>query len=174
MRDVLSGEPALAGALIEPAAPALMAPLIMPPLTDWQAAGLDLILEGFLLHHGRPRYLRLADRGRAVLAGDYCYAHGLVRIADAGDLFLIEALADLIALGAGLVATGDRDALAPLWRGTAAAIAARGGADDAAAVALYSDARERMRLGELPAARGALDELAGALPPTPELIEALA
>ena len=139
-----------------------------------QAAGLDLILEGFLLHHGRPRYLRLGDRGRAVLAGDYCYAHGLVRIADAGDLFLIEALSDLIALGAGLVATGERAALAPLWRGTAAAIAARGTDDDQAAVARYTEAREHIRLGDLPPAIAALEILARRLAPTPELNEALA
>lgn len=174
MRDVLAGEPALTGALVEPAAAPLLAPLITPPLTEWQAAGLDLILEGFLLHHGRPRHLRPDDRGRAVLAGDYCYAHGLVRIADAGDLFLIEALADLIALGAGLVATGEREALPPLWRGTTAAIAARGGAEDAAAVDLLTGARDRMRRGELPSALGALDDLARHLAPTPELNEALA
>ena len=40
---------------------------------------------------------------------------------------MIEALADLIALGAGLVAAGDRAALSPLWRATTAAIASRGG-----------------------------------------------
>lgn len=174
MREVLSAEPALAGALVDPPADPLLAPLITPPLTPWQAAGLDLILEGFLLHHGRPRYLRLSDRGRAVLAGDYCYAHGLVRIADAGDLFLIEALSDLIALGAGLVATGERAALAPLWRGTAAAISARGGDGGEDVVALFTDARERIRQGDLPPAVAALDTIARDLAPTPELTEALA
>ena len=67
-----------------------------------EAAGLDLILEGFLLHHGQARHLTPSGPGREVLAGDYCYAHGLVRITGAGDLFVVEALADLIALGAGL------------------------------------------------------------------------
>ena len=50
-----------------------------------QAVGLDLILEGFLLHHGAPAPPRARPSpGREVLAGDYCYAHGLVRIADVG------------------------------------------------------------------------------------------
>ena len=57
MRGVLAAEPGLAAELKEPAAPALLAPLVAPPLTMFQAAGLDLILEGFLLHHGRPRHL---------------------------------------------------------------------------------------------------------------------
>ena len=123
MREALAREPHLAAELIEPEAAPLLAPLVSPPLAPHQAAGLDLILEGFLLHHGVARHLSPAEPGREVLAGDYCYAHGLVRIADAGDLFVIEALADLIALGAGLVAAGDRAALAPLWRATTVAIA---------------------------------------------------
>ena len=93
-------------------------PLVTPPLAPDQAIGLDLILEGFLLHHGRPRHVAPAAPGRGVLAGDYCYAHGLVRIAAAGDLFVVSALADLIALGAGIVAAGERAGLVPLWRAT--------------------------------------------------------
>ena len=94
-----------------------------PGLSTDHAAGLDLILEGFLLHHGRPRHLDLPDIGRRVLAGDYCYAHGLVWVAETGDLRIIELLADLVAMSAALVSTGDRDGLPPLWRTTIAAIA---------------------------------------------------
>ena len=127
MREALAAEPSLAAGLVSPAPGLLMAPLVCPPLERFEAEGLELILEGFLLHHGRPRHLRLEGRGRQVLAGDYCYAQGLVRVADAGDLYVIEALADLIALGPGLVASGRRDGLAPLWVTTSAAIVHRRG-----------------------------------------------
>ena len=171
MRGVLSAEPGLAAELVEPPAAPLLAPLVTPPLTTFQAAGLDLILEGFLLHHGRPRHLTPSAPGREVLAGDYCYAHGLVRITDAGDLFVVEALADLIALGAGLVASGAHDALEPLWRGTTAAIAARRGPREERATALFVAARHALRAHGDAAGMAAL---AGELPPTPGLAEALA
>jgi hypothetical protein len=170
VRSVLAQEPALAAELVEPEAAPLLAPLVAPPLTIEQAAGLDLILEGFLLHHGRPRHLAPSERGREVLAGDYCYAHGLVRIAAAGDLFVIEALADLIALGAGLVASGGREELTPLWRATAAAIAARGAPDADAVAARLVAAKDLLRAeGDA----SGLAEVAALLPPTPELEEAL-
>jgi hypothetical protein len=169
VREALAREPHLAAELIEPEAAPLLAPLVSPPLDPHQAAGLDLILEGFLLHHGAARHLAPAEPGREVLAGDYCYAHGLVRIADSGDLFVIEALADLIALGAGLVAAGDRAALAPLWRATTVAIASRnGGGGDMAARYLAAK-----RVLETEGDRGPLEAIAAGLPPTPELDEAL-
>lgn len=123
MRRALATQPGLAGHLVEPAPDLVAAPLAAPGLAADHAAGLDLILEGFLLHHGRPRHLELPDIGRRVLAGDYCYAHGLVWVAEAGDLQVIELLADLVAMSAALVSTGDRDGLGPLWRTTIAAIA---------------------------------------------------
>jgi hypothetical protein len=136
MRGVLTDEPAFAADLVEPGPGLLLAPRVCPPLDPFQAEGLDLILEGFLLHHGRPRHLRPAGRGRRVLAGDYCYAQGLVRVAAGGDLIVVEALADLIALGAGAVAQGRHELLAPLWLTTTAMISRRGdpgaGVDDLA------------------------------------------
>ena len=170
MRDVLATEPALAAELTEPAPAALLAPLVSPPLSAYEAAGLDLILEGFLLHHGRPRHLTPSAPGREVLAGDYCYAHGLVRITGAGDLFVVEALADLIALGAGLVAADARGALVPLWRGTTAAIAARRGRREAETGALFLAAQRALRASGDTAG---LESLAAELPPTPGLEEAL-
>lgn len=172
MRGVLADEPTLAGELVEPAAPPLLAPLVAPPLTAHQAAGLDLILEGFLLHHGTARHLSPSAPGREVLAGDYCYAYGLVRIAEAGDLVVVEMLADLIALGAGRVAAGDRQSLAPLWRATTAAIAARGGADEARLTEAFLAARGALRDdgGDV----SGLTAIADTLPATPGLAEALA
>ena len=170
MRDALAGEPALAAGLREPAPALLLAPLVSPPLSPDEAAGLDLILEGFLLHHGQPRHLTPSAPGRKVLAGDYCYAHGLVRITGTGDLFGVEALADLIALGAGLVAAEAHGALLALWRGTTAAIAARRGPREAETGALFLTAQRALRASGDTAG---LESLAAELPPTPGLEEAL-
>jgi len=122
MRDVLDGEPQLATRLRDPAPDALLAPLATAALGAHAAEGLDLILEGFLLHHGTPLHLELDDVGGRVLAGDFCYAAGLVRVAEPGDLYVISTLADLISIAAGLVARERREALAPLWAATAVAV----------------------------------------------------
>jgi hypothetical protein len=69
---------------------------VFSPLADERyALGLETIYEGFLLHYGRPRLFAPADDDTALLLGDYLYAHGLVRVADAGT---VEAVADLAAL----------------------------------------------------------------------------
>jgi hypothetical protein len=69
---------------------------VFSPLAEerW-ALGLETIYEGYLLHYGRPRLFAPADRHTALLLGDYLYAHGLVRIAEQGE---VEAVADLAAL----------------------------------------------------------------------------
>ncbi len=168
MRRDLLREPTLAARLLPEIASPLLAPLVSPPL-PWDAGlGVDLILEGFLAHHGRPLHLAAHTGDRHVLAGDFCYATGLVRVAGAGDIFVIEALAELVALSSGLVADGRRDLLAPLWRAVLAAIAAPG--REAAAPAL----RAAMDAVTRDADPGPALALAAALPPTPELEERLA
>lgn len=171
MRDLFTPEPALAGALIHPPAAPLLAPLVEDALAPDQAEGLDLILEGFLLHHGRPRHLDAPAHGTDLLAGDYCYATGLVRVAGAGDLGVIRALADLIATGAALAAADRRPALVPLWRGTVAAIARR---RDPEALAAHARAVDHLRAGRMDEAQVVLSVLAAELPPTPALATALA
>lgn len=158
MREALAAEPLLAEGLIEPAPDAVIAPLVAPPLPRAEGVGLDLILEGFLLHHGRAHQLAISDFGRRVLAGDYCYARGLVRMAAAGDLVVIEELADLIALGAAAVADGRREALPPLWAGTVESIRLRRadeGDTDGLMVRL-ADAKAHLRSDGDPAALVAL------------------
>ena len=59
------------------------------------ALGLETIYEGYLLHYGTPRLFAPADDDTALLLGDYLYAHGLVRVSEAGT---VEAVADLAAL----------------------------------------------------------------------------
>ncbi|HWH15432.1 MAG TPA: hypothetical protein VNT51_11860 [Miltoncostaeaceae bacterium] len=123
MREELLAEPTLRTRLADRPAPPLLAPLVGPPLAPADADGLDLILEGFLAHHGRPRDLAPAGRDADVLAGDFCYAAGLVRVARSGDVFVVAALAELVALSAGLVADGRAELLPVLWRAVAAVVA---------------------------------------------------
>lgn len=166
MRAAFASQPALAARLVEPDPGVVVAPLAAPGLDGDAADGLDLILEGFLLHHGRPRHLELPEVGRRVLAGDYCYAHGLVQVAATGNLAAVDQLADLVALSASLVATGDREALIPLWRAVVAAIAN----PEADRVLELQDAKHALRTrGDC----GPIGAIAAVLPDTPELDEAL-
>jgi hypothetical protein len=139
----LAQEPLLAAGLVDPPPEPVIAPLVCPPLPESEGAGLDLILEGFLLHHGRPRQLAIADAGRRVLAGDYCYAQGLVHVAASGDLVVIEALAELIALSAAAVADDRREALVPLWAGTVAAIRCRRAGEEGGELELLLSSAKR-------------------------------
>jgi hypothetical protein len=70
------------------------------------ALGLETIYEGYLLHYGRPRLFAPADADTALLLGDYLYAHGLVRVAEAGPVEAVTDLAALISLCAQLRADG--------------------------------------------------------------------
>jgi hypothetical protein len=94
---------------------------------DRYALGLETIYEGYLVHYGRSRLFRARDDAEALLLGDYLYAHGLVRIAELGEVEAIEALSALIAECAHLRAEG-----APgdgkLWASTALGLG--GGTDE--------------------------------------------
>ena len=71
------------------------------------ALGLESIYEGYLLHYGRPRLFEPADAETALLLGDYLYAHGLVRIAELGEVEAVSTLAELISACAQLRAEGE-------------------------------------------------------------------
>jgi len=70
------------------------------------ALGLETIYEGYLLHYGRPRLFETSDRDTAVLLGDYLYAHGLVHVAELGDVDVVADLAELISVCAHLRVEG--------------------------------------------------------------------
>lgn len=163
MIRLFATQPTLARALVSPVPDPVVAPLAAPALSGEAATGLDLILEGFLLHHGTPRLVRMADDDR-ILAGDFCYAEGLVRVASVNDLRIIRELSDLIALSASLVATHDDAHLPDLWRATVAVIAH----DDPARSAALAVAKEALRLRSDLAP---LTTLAATLSPTPALDE---
>ena len=80
---------------------------IFSPLADKRyALGLETIYEGYLVHYGTPRLFDPQDPDVALLLGDYLYAHGLVRIAELGDVEAIRELAELISRCAHLRAEG--------------------------------------------------------------------
>ncbi len=70
------------------------------------ALATESIYEGYLLHYGRPRIFAPHDPDVAILLGDYLYAHGLVRLADAGIASDVTEFAHLISLCAQLRAGG--------------------------------------------------------------------
>jgi hypothetical protein len=90
-----------------------------PLLSDRRyALGVETIYEGYLLHYGRARLFAPVDRHTALLLGDYLYAHGLVRVAEHGEVEAVADLAALISLCAQLradEADGDGEA----WAATA-------------------------------------------------------
>jgi hypothetical protein len=73
---------------------------------DTFALGLETVYEAYLVHYGTPRLFAVSDLDEAVLLGDYLYAHGLVRVADAGGVDAVAAMAELISRCAALRADG--------------------------------------------------------------------
>jgi hypothetical protein len=69
--------------------------------------GLETVYEAYLVHYGRPRLFAPDGDSERILLGDYLYAHGLVRIADAGGVDAVAAMAELISRCAALRATGE-------------------------------------------------------------------
>ena len=99
-------------------------PVFSPLGEERFALGLETIYEGYLVHYGRPRLFAPADEDTALLLGDYLYAHGLVRIADFGDVDAVADLSELISLCAQLRAE-NRDGDGPLWAATSALLGTR-------------------------------------------------
>jgi hypothetical protein len=122
---------------LRPPAERELEPVFSPLADERYALGLETIYEGYLVHYGRPRIFRPLDDHEGLLLGDYLYAHGLVRIAELGEVDVVAALADLIARCAYLRAErvpGDGEA----WAATAASL---GNGDGNVAEALDAHAR---------------------------------
>jgi hypothetical protein len=116
-------------------------PVFSPLGEERYALGVETIYEGYLLHYGRPRLFEPVDEDTALLLGDYLYAHGLVRIADAGPVEAVTDLAALISRCAQLRADdlpGDGEA----WAATAATLGR--GEDARAAWAPGPDAEQAL------------------------------
>src|SRR5277367_2488389 len=72
-------------------------PIFSELVPDHLRLGLETVYEAYLVHYGRPRLFAAPDADEAFLLGDYLYAHGLVRVAEAGGVPAVAILADLIA-----------------------------------------------------------------------------
>jgi hypothetical protein len=102
------------GEVLQAADPALRPYAADDPPSRWDSFTLEAVYEGFLLHYREPRAFEGMDRDLGLLAGDSLYALGLERLAEAGDLAAVAALADLISACAQAEAEGrghDADAL---------------------------------------------------------------
>ncbi|HET7129794.1 MAG TPA: hypothetical protein VFJ93_12040 [Gaiellaceae bacterium] len=106
---------------------AVFSPLVPEEL----ALGLETVYEAYLVHYGRPRLFTSPDPNDGVLLGDYLYAHGLVRIAEAGGVPAVAALAELIARCAAERADGRPDDGAA-WVDAARALGGTPGEDEVA------------------------------------------
>lgn len=92
--------------------------------------------EGYRLHYGRPRALRIDSDDLALLAGDRMYALGLARLAAIGDMTAIAELADVISLGAQAHCSQDQRLADAAWEAAIAAIAGGASSQMSAAKAL--------------------------------------
>jgi hypothetical protein len=92
-----------AGALREPPD---WVPVFSPLAPEELSLGLETVYEAYLVHYGQPRLFETPDDDETILLGDYLYAHGLVRIEQAGGVEAVRVLADLISRCAALRADG--------------------------------------------------------------------
>jgi hypothetical protein len=81
-------------------------PVFSPLAPEPLALGLETVYEAYLTHYGTPRLFSVGDTDEAILLGDYLYAHGLVRVAEAGGVHAVSVMAQLISCCAALRADG--------------------------------------------------------------------
>ena len=77
---------------------------------------LEAIYEGYLVHYGRPRLLRIPETALGLLAGDQLYAIGLARLVAIGDTEAVSELADTITLSALAQAEDATELAEAVWR----------------------------------------------------------
>ena len=117
-------------------------PVFSPLAPRRYTLGLETVYEAYLVHYGESRLFRSPAEEERVLLGDYLYAHGLVRIAEAGGVDAVAVMADLIATCAALRAAhapGDGDA----WVEATRRLGGAAGGDEVA----HALARHSVRVG---------------------------
>jgi hypothetical protein len=162
MWDTIANEaaaesPVWADALL-PDAERRLLPVFSPLAPSDLALGLETVYEGYLVHYCRSRLFAQTDAGTALLLGDYLYAHGLVRVAEAGNVAAVADLAELISLCAQARAQERDDGDGAAWAATAVRLGS-GGLDGARdELRLRADSRQlehlaRTDAGDEPVAR---------------------
>jgi len=100
--DEASAESRLWEASLRPEEERELLPVFSPLGNPRFALGLETIYEGYLVHYGSPRLFAAPDDDTALLLGDYLYAHGLLRIASAGDVAALLGLGEVPGLSWGV------------------------------------------------------------------------
>jgi hypothetical protein len=108
----------------DPHSPALLA--AQGPRAEGQRSSYELIVEtiyeGYLLHYGSPRVLRVVDPDLGLLAGDRLYALGLAKLVALGDTPAVAELADTITLSALAQGAGSEALAEASWDAGARAV----------------------------------------------------
>jgi hypothetical protein len=82
----------------------------------------EAIYEGYLLHYGTPRVVRMPEADLKLLAGDRLYAIGLARLVALGDTLAVAELADTITLSALAQGAGEDKLAEAVWAAGARAV----------------------------------------------------
>ncbi|MGA2321154.1 MAG: hypothetical protein ABSG95_10515 [Solirubrobacteraceae bacterium] len=82
----------------------------------------EAIYEGYLLHYGSPRVVRVGEADLGLLAGDQLYAIGLARLITLGDTAAVVELADTITLSALAQGAGEEALADAVWAAGARAV----------------------------------------------------
>jgi hypothetical protein len=82
----------------------------------------EAIYEGYLLHYGVPRVVRIPEADMKLLAGDRLYAIGLALLVALGDTAAVAELADTITLSALAQGAGASELAEAVWRAGAHAV----------------------------------------------------
>jgi len=154
-------DPAGPAAELEPGLPAALA--AQGPRAEGRRAEYELLVEaiyeGYLLHYGAPRVVRVGDADLRLLAGDRLYALGLARLVALGDAMAVAELADTITLGALAQGAGEVELAEAVWEAGARAVGWGPSAGHGRAKKLVSD--------RSPEALEAMRTSAGAVPASP-------
>jgi hypothetical protein len=144
------GESPLWGSALRSDAERERVAVFSPLAPETFALGLETVYEAYLVHYGRPRLFTSGEESERVLLGDYLYAHGLVRIAEAGGVDAVAAMAELISRCASLRAArepGDGEA----WVAAARSLGGDPTGDEiAAALRLHVTRIESQAAGTIP------------------------
>ena len=82
----------------------------------------EAIYEGYLLHYGSPRVVRVPEADLGLLAGDQLYAIGLAQLVALGDTVAVSELADTITLSALAQSAGELALADAVWAAGARAV----------------------------------------------------
>jgi hypothetical protein len=107
MADAAEGESPLWAAALRPDGERERTPVFSHLAPEVFALGLETVYEAYLVHYGRPRLFVPGEETERVLLGDYLYAHGLVRISEAGGVDAVATMAELISRCASLRSAGE-------------------------------------------------------------------